>query len=82
MLVIKLDITSADDAKAAVQAAVERFGRVDVLVNNAANCYLGYFEQRVLGLIRASGAAVTCVRTIDDTAMPRRDPQPPAGLSY
>jgi hypothetical protein len=28
-----------------VQAAVERFGRIDVLVNNAANFYAGHFEE-------------------------------------
>jgi NAD(P)-dependent dehydrogenase (short-subunit alcohol dehydrogenase family) len=28
-----------------VQAAVQRFGRIDVLVNNAANFYAGYFEE-------------------------------------
>src|SRR5260221_8723746 len=33
------------DANAATQAAVERFGRIDVLVNNAANFYAGYFEE-------------------------------------
>jgi NAD(P)-dependent dehydrogenase (short-subunit alcohol dehydrogenase family) len=32
-------------AAAAVQAAVERFGRIDVLVNNAGNFYAGYFEE-------------------------------------
>src|SRR5688572_29345039 len=32
-------------AKAVGQAAVERFGRIDVLVNNAANFYAGYFEE-------------------------------------
>ena len=45
LLVVKLDVTSPDDAKAAVQAAVDRFGRIDVLVNNAANFFGGYFEQ-------------------------------------
>jgi NAD(P)-dependent dehydrogenase (short-subunit alcohol dehydrogenase family) len=45
LLVIKLDVTSPDDAKAATQAAVQRFGRIDVLVNNAANFYAGYFEE-------------------------------------
>src|SRR4028118_2332422 len=37
LLVVKLDITSPADAQAAVRAAVERFGRIDVLVNNAGN---------------------------------------------
>lgn len=45
LLVVKLDVTSPDDAKEATQAAVERFGRIDVLVNNAANFYAGYFEE-------------------------------------
>src|SRR5439155_6499400 len=43
--IVKLDITSRADAEAAVQAAVERFGRIDVLVNNAASSQLGYFEE-------------------------------------
>ena len=41
----KLDVTSRADAEAAVRAAVERFGRIDVLVNNAASFYAGYFEE-------------------------------------
>jgi NAD(P)-dependent dehydrogenase (short-subunit alcohol dehydrogenase family) len=45
LLVIKLDITSPGDAAAAVTAAIDRFGGVDVLVNNAANNYTGYFEE-------------------------------------
>jgi NAD(P)-dependent dehydrogenase (short-subunit alcohol dehydrogenase family) len=45
LLVVKLDVTSPADAQAAVQAAVDRFGRIDVLVNNAANFYGGYFEE-------------------------------------
>jgi NAD(P)-dependent dehydrogenase (short-subunit alcohol dehydrogenase family) len=45
LLVVKLDVTSPADAHAAVQAAVDRFGRIDVLVNNAANFYGGYFEE-------------------------------------
>jgi NAD(P)-dependent dehydrogenase (short-subunit alcohol dehydrogenase family) len=45
LLVVKLDVTSREDAAAAVQAAVERFDRIDVLVNNAANFIAGYFEE-------------------------------------
>ncbi|WP_081417595.1 SDR family NAD(P)-dependent oxidoreductase [Paenibacillus sp. Soil522] len=47
LLVVKLDVTSPADAEAAVKAAVDRFGTIDVLVNNAANCYLGYFEELI-----------------------------------
>jgi len=45
LLAVKLDVTSRNDAEAAVQAAVDRFGRIDVLVNNAANFYAGFFEE-------------------------------------
>jgi NAD(P)-dependent dehydrogenase (short-subunit alcohol dehydrogenase family) len=45
LLVVKLDITSPEDAQAAVKAAVDRIGGIDVLVNNAANFYAGYFEE-------------------------------------
>jgi NAD(P)-dependent dehydrogenase (short-subunit alcohol dehydrogenase family) len=45
LLVVKLDVTSSDDARQAVQAATDRFGRIDVLVNNAASFYAGFFEE-------------------------------------
>jgi NAD(P)-dependent dehydrogenase (short-subunit alcohol dehydrogenase family) len=45
LLPVKLDVTSRTDAEAAVRAVVDRFDRVDVLVNNAASFYAGYFEE-------------------------------------
>ncbi len=45
LLAVKLDVTRAEDAQAAVEAAVARFGRIDVLVNNAGNFYAGFFEE-------------------------------------
>jgi NAD(P)-dependent dehydrogenase (short-subunit alcohol dehydrogenase family) len=45
LLAVKLDITNPADAGAAVKAAVDRFGRIDVLVNNAGNFYAGFFEE-------------------------------------
>src|SRR2546425_4897828 len=45
LLVVKLDVTSPEDATAAVTAAVHRFGGIDVLVNNAGNFYAGFFEE-------------------------------------
>jgi len=45
LLTVKLDVTRSADADAAVKAAVDRFGRIDVLINNAASFYAGYFEE-------------------------------------
>ncbi|NQX13400.1 SDR family oxidoreductase [Microbacteriaceae bacterium VKM Ac-2855] len=45
LLALSLDITDAAAAQSAVQASVERFGRIDVVVNNAGNFYAGFFEE-------------------------------------
>jgi NAD(P)-dependent dehydrogenase (short-subunit alcohol dehydrogenase family) len=45
LLVTKLDVTSTDDAESAAHEAVQRFGRIDVLVNNAGSSFKGYFEE-------------------------------------
>lgn len=45
LLIAKLDVTNPADAEAAVKATVDRFGTIDILVNNAANFYGGFFEE-------------------------------------
>src|SRR5215203_7544675 len=45
LLPVKLDVTRRPDAEAAVRVALDRFGRIDVLVNNAASFYAGFFEE-------------------------------------
>ncbi len=44
LLTVALDITDVDAGLGAVRAATARFGRIDVLMNNAGNFYAGYFE--------------------------------------
>jgi NAD(P)-dependent dehydrogenase (short-subunit alcohol dehydrogenase family) len=45
LALVQLDVSDAVQAAAAVEQAVARFGRIDVLVNNAGNSYLGNFEE-------------------------------------
>ena len=45
VFVVELDVTNLASAEAAARAAVDRFGRIDVLVNNAGNFHAGFFEE-------------------------------------
>jgi NAD(P)-dependent dehydrogenase (short-subunit alcohol dehydrogenase family) len=45
LLAVALDVTHPAAADAAVQAAVDRFGHLDVLVNNAGSFQAGFFEE-------------------------------------
>ena len=48
LLTVRLDVTRPVEAEAAVKAAVDRLGRIDVLINNAASFFAGYFEELTL----------------------------------
>ena len=47
-LVAPADVTKPDDVQRAINAALERFGRIDVLVNNAGKGFCGTVEQTSL----------------------------------
>lgn len=53
LLVVLLDITDPASVQAAVDAAIERFDRIDVLVNNAGNFIAGFFEEIAPAQFRA-----------------------------
>src|SRR3954453_19314458 len=45
LVAVALDVTDPAAAEAAVAAAVKRFGRLDVVVNNAGSFNAGFFEE-------------------------------------
>ena len=45
LVAVRLDVTSVRDANDAVTSALDRFGQIDVLVNNAGASFKGYFEE-------------------------------------
>jgi NAD(P)-dependent dehydrogenase (short-subunit alcohol dehydrogenase family) len=51
--VVSLDVTDAVQREAAIGAAVERFGRIDVLVNNAGRTQVGAVEETTDEELRA-----------------------------
>jgi NAD(P)-dependent dehydrogenase (short-subunit alcohol dehydrogenase family) len=53
LLVTVLDVTDPHSAEDAVAAAVERFGGIDVLVNNAGSFLAGFFEELTTEQVRA-----------------------------
>ena len=74
LLSLDLDVSDAAQARAAVAAAIARFGAIDVLVNNAGYGHLGYFEEttaadieaqyatNVFGLFNVTRAALPAMR--------------------
>jgi NAD(P)-dependent dehydrogenase (short-subunit alcohol dehydrogenase family) len=53
VLTVALDVARPGDAKAAIAAAVSRFGRIDVLINNAGYGVVGAFEETPDAELRA-----------------------------
>jgi NAD(P)-dependent dehydrogenase (short-subunit alcohol dehydrogenase family) len=74
LLPVALDVTDEAQAKAAVKAAVEKFGRIDVLINNAGFGLLGAVEEstdadvrrmydtNVFGLLNVTRAVLPVMR--------------------
>ena len=54
VLAVRLDVTQAADIRSAVQAANERFGAIDVLVNNAGYSVVGAVEETSDAELRAA----------------------------
>lgn len=74
LLALALDVTVEAQARAAIEAAVRRFGRIDVLINNAGHGLLGaveessdadtrrMYETNVFGLLNVTRAVLPVMR--------------------
>ena len=51
LLSVRLDVTDVEECLAAAAAAVDRFGRIDVLVNSAGASFKGFFEEMSPGQV-------------------------------
>jgi NADP-dependent 3-hydroxy acid dehydrogenase YdfG len=54
LLTLQLDVTKTDEIKAAVESATKKFGRIDVLINNAGFGHVGALEEITETEIRSS----------------------------
>lgn len=75
MLTVALDVTNEDQALAAVKAGIDRFGRIDILLNNAGFGLMGAVEEasaaeveaiyrtNVFGLLKVTRAALPYMRS-------------------
>ena len=45
LLAVKMDVTNVKEISTGVNSAIEKFGTIDVLINNAGNWYAGFFEE-------------------------------------
>ena len=53
LLVTALDVTDPHSAEDAAAAAIDRFGRIDVLLNNAGSFVAGFFEELTTEQVRS-----------------------------